>query len=325
MKKILSILVILALVLPAVLVPLSAYAASESEVSMPKFSKKEGTYTKSVKLTLTAEKGAKIYYTTDGSRPTINSKEYTKAITISKSTRVRAIAVKNGKASLIRSREYIIKVQKPTVETKQVKIEGVSKAQITLKPMDSKTTMYYTVNGDKPTKKSTKYTEPILVDLNDTVKVRSYKDGCTSRTITLDLSEEFPSDLEQQILDDMNAARAKEGLGSLKFDKKVQQGTDIRVEEYRVWEDDDDPVGYAHGRPNGDSWVYVYEDIGLNIWTYSSTGEILAMAMNPNSLFTAWMNSPGHRGAIMNPVYTHVSISVIYSNRCYYACAIFHD
>ena len=334
MKKSINILLILALVLTAVLVPLSAYAATDSEVAMPKFSKKEGTYTKSVKLTLTAEKGAKIYYTTDGSKPTSDSKEYTKAITISKSARVRAIAVKNGKSSLIRSREYTVKVQKPSAEYKGVKtdvvengveMEGVYRIQVTLKPMDSKTTMYYTVNGEKPTKKSKKYTGPIYVKTNDTIKVRSYKDGCTSNTVTLNVSKGFLSSLEQQILKDMNEARAEEGLGSLKFDKTVQRGTDIRVEEYRCWEDADEPVGYAHSRPNGDSWLYVYDDIGLSIWTYDSTGEILAAAMNPNGLFTAWMNSAGHKAAILAPVYTHASISVIHSNETYYACTIFHD
>ena len=189
MKKTISILVILALVLTTILVPVSAYAASDSGVSMPKFSKKEGTYTKSVKLTLTAEKGAKIYYTTDGSTPTTKSKEYTKAITITKTTKVRAIAVKNGEKSKIRSREYTIKVQKPTVKYEEVLRNGEKVLKVTLTPMDSKTTMYYTTDGEQPTKKSKKYTKSIYVDYGDTVKVRSYKTGCTSRTVTLELPE----------------------------------------------------------------------------------------------------------------------------------------
>ena len=187
MKKTISILIILALVLTTVLVPVSAYAASDSEVSMPKFSKKEGTYTKSVKLTLTAEKGAKIYYTTDGSKPTTKSKVYTEAITIKKTTRVRAIAVKKGVKSKIRSREYTIKVKAPVVDVSVVTKSGKKMYKVTMTPMDSKTTMYYTTDGTKPTKQAKKYTKAIYVDLDDTLRVRSYKSGCTSRTVTVEL------------------------------------------------------------------------------------------------------------------------------------------
>ena len=213
MKKTISILVMLALILTTVLVPVSAYAASDSEVAMPKFSKKEGTYTKSVKLTLTAEKGAKIYYTTDGSKPTTKSKEYTKAITITKTTRVRAIAVKDGVKSKIRSREYTIKVKKPTVKYEEVLRNGENVLKVTLTPMDSKTTMYYTTDGEKPTKKSKKYTKSIYVDYGDTVKVRSYKTGCTSRTVTLELPKASHTEKDDYVNDGGQATIDSEVTG----------------------------------------------------------------------------------------------------------------
>ncbi len=63
-----------------------------------------------VKLT-TATKDADIYYTTDGTTPTAKSTKYTKEISVSKTTALKAIAVKNGISSKnVLSVEY--KIQK---------------------------------------------------------------------------------------------------------------------------------------------------------------------------------------------------------------------
>ena len=56
-----------------------------------------GDYYAAQKLTLkTATSGATIYYTTDGKTPTASSAKYTKALTVSKTTTLKAIAVKSG-------------------------------------------------------------------------------------------------------------------------------------------------------------------------------------------------------------------------------------
>lgn len=53
------------------------------------------TFNGTATVTMTA--AGKIYYTTDGSTPTVNSNLYTDAITIDKTTTIQAIAVENGK------------------------------------------------------------------------------------------------------------------------------------------------------------------------------------------------------------------------------------
>jgi len=53
----------------------------------------------STQVTMTAETGASIHYTTDGSTPTANSTLYSSAITLSDTTTVKAIAVKDGASS----------------------------------------------------------------------------------------------------------------------------------------------------------------------------------------------------------------------------------
>jgi len=71
---------------------------SQSTLSKaPQFSKNGGFYNGSVTVTLSAENGAEIYYTTDGSYPTFGSTLYTEPITMDKTTVLRAMSVENGK------------------------------------------------------------------------------------------------------------------------------------------------------------------------------------------------------------------------------------
>ena len=50
--------------------------------------------------------GASIYYTVDGSAPTAESAEYESALTLSATTTVKAIAVKDGVASAVASKTF---------------------------------------------------------------------------------------------------------------------------------------------------------------------------------------------------------------------------
>jgi hypothetical protein len=55
---------------------------------------------------MSAESGATIYYTTDGSVPTSSSTQYTEALTLSDTTTVKAIAVKDGTSSSVASKTF---------------------------------------------------------------------------------------------------------------------------------------------------------------------------------------------------------------------------
>ena len=55
-----------------------------------------GKFSKSVEVSITAQDGAKIYYTTDGSEPTANSTEYSAPFTVTGDTTVKAIAVREN-------------------------------------------------------------------------------------------------------------------------------------------------------------------------------------------------------------------------------------
>lgn len=67
------------------------------QVATPTFTPAEGTYTEAQDVTITcATEGATIYYTLDGTNPTVNSTAYTAAIAIDDTTTVKAFAVKEG-------------------------------------------------------------------------------------------------------------------------------------------------------------------------------------------------------------------------------------
>ena len=80
-------------------------------VAAPTFSVPEGTYTEAQTVTLACEtEGAAIYYTLDGTDPTAESTLYTAPITISTTTTVKAIAIKDDVLSTVASATYTFPV-----------------------------------------------------------------------------------------------------------------------------------------------------------------------------------------------------------------------
>lgn len=64
------------------------------------------TFTESTQVTITAESGAAIYYTTDGTNPTSASTAYSSAITLTDTTTIKAIAVKDNVTSSVASKTF---------------------------------------------------------------------------------------------------------------------------------------------------------------------------------------------------------------------------
>ncbi len=98
-------------VAPAVLTP--TFAPEEGKVA------DDNTFSKTFKLTLTtATEGATIKYTIDGTKPTADAAlTYSEPIEISKTTKVRAIAVKDNDKSYETAVEYVLVSNKPLTVT----------------------------------------------------------------------------------------------------------------------------------------------------------------------------------------------------------------
>ena len=97
---------------------------ADAQTAAPEFSLDGGFYTNSQTVKIYAEDGnAKIYYTTDGKEPTINSMQYSSPIQINTTTPLRAIAVVNGEvASDITTATYFIGVNNIPTSIKVVSL-----------------------------------------------------------------------------------------------------------------------------------------------------------------------------------------------------------
>lgn len=89
-----------------------------TQLAAPTFNPAGGAYDSEQSVTISAAEGAKIYYTTDKTDPTTSSTEYSGSITVSKTTTIRAIAVKDGYTnSEIAEATYTINTPTPTTYT----------------------------------------------------------------------------------------------------------------------------------------------------------------------------------------------------------------
>jgi len=91
----------------------------------PHFSIGSGTYSSPLKVTITAEPKAKIYYTTDDWTPTEHSLQYSAPITIDSTTILQAIAVfPDGSRSRTAWEVYTLKGVSPAVSALPAPIQG---------------------------------------------------------------------------------------------------------------------------------------------------------------------------------------------------------
>lgn len=80
------------------------------EVTPPVFSPKAGIYTDEVEVTLNAEEGLKVYYTTDGTEPTLSATLYDAPFKLTETTEVQALAADaDGNMSQVVKAKYEIK------------------------------------------------------------------------------------------------------------------------------------------------------------------------------------------------------------------------
>ena len=84
-------------------------------IASPVISLASGTYEETQSVTITAEAGASIYYTLDGSTPTSESTAYTGAISITESCTLKAIAIVGGESSNVASATYTINLPLTTI------------------------------------------------------------------------------------------------------------------------------------------------------------------------------------------------------------------
>lgn len=109
---------------------------------------------------------------------------------------------------------------------------------------------------------------------------------------------ELPASPAMQVINLVNAERAKEGLPALEFDAKIADAAIVRAKETEI--------SFSHTRPNGTSFSTALKEQGIS---FRGAGENIAWGQrSPEEVMKAWMNSSGHRANIMNKNFTKIGV-----------------
>lgn len=101
-----------------------------------------------------------------------------------------------------------------------------------------------------------------------------------------------------QVLELVNAERAKAGAAALTLDSKATEAAQTRAQEIQR--------SFSHTRPNGSSFSTALTEAGVS---YTASGENIAYGQNSaQAVMEGWMNSSGHRANILNQNFTSIGI-----------------
>lgn len=251
-----------------VLALFSIYHASE-----PVASPVSDTYSEDQNVTIAVKNGSKIYYTTDGTEPTVNSTEYTGKFKVTEGTTVvKFIAVNEyGFTSDVITEEYVINYEAPSAPTiypEKTSFEQANSVMVTINnyPVDAK--VYYTLDGTLPDENSTLYTGAFALPEGSTIINVLVVDnhGLTSRT-SKTYSVTYVSNVTEEVAVE-NIWNALESAKIVDEDHKDEEGLECELEYYTKSEIDDltmymyyffvdgIPADYWYGADDAQGTVY---------------------------------------------------------------------
>ena len=155
------------------------FQIEETTCATPTFSPAEGVYGSTQSVTISTDtEDASIYYTINGNTPTSSSTLYEGAISVSSTTTIKAIAVKDGMDdSDVATATFTIAEPCATPTFSVAEGTYTSNQNVSLSCATDGATIYYTTNGDTPTSSSTAYSSAITVSKTTTIKAIAVKDG----------------------------------------------------------------------------------------------------------------------------------------------------
>lgn len=262
----------------------AADAVAKYYVEAPAVSVESGEYTTDIEVKLTSDYGYNIYYTLDGSDPTINSSLYSKEIEISEgTTTLKCIAANQYNiVSDILSAEYKVEYKAPDAPTISPRSGSYETEQlIVIGNIPAGGKAYYTLDNTTPTDKSTLYTGPFdMPSGNNVLSVITYdkngqKSSVVKRNYVLNLSDKVTQERALEIL--WQAMEHKNMVNSehlssdgepvkLVLDaKKTISGKSVWVFDiYVTTEQGDMKANYQMGVDSEASYVYtVYDNNGV--------------------------------------------------------------
>jgi hypothetical protein len=160
---------------------LSAQAAAAAPALSPGTESFSGT----ASVTMSdATAGATIYYTLDGSTPTISSTVYTAPISLSATTTINAMATASGyDQSATTTATYTLSTQVATPTFNPGSGTITQPTSVTINDSTSGATIYYTTDGSTPTTASTPYTGPVSVNATETLSAIAAASGDSNSNV----------------------------------------------------------------------------------------------------------------------------------------------
>lgn len=131
----------------------------------------------------TSTSGATIYYTTNGSDPTKNSLKYSGTFILEKDATIKAVAYKNGKYSAVKSRDVQVdQCATPSADADDSK-QYTDSVKVSLSCVTADSRIYYTTDGSDPIRYGKRYSEPIVLTSNTTLKIFAEAKGYTNSAV----------------------------------------------------------------------------------------------------------------------------------------------
>lgn len=133
-------------------------------------------FTDSVAIALSAQPGASIYYTLDGSAPNQGTKLYTGPLTLRSSATLKAVAYFKGwNKSPVSVNNYVLVPPAPKAQPTGGNFQD--SLVVTLSSTASGATIRYTLDGSQPTVSSPAYTAPLMLRATTQVKAATMLPG----------------------------------------------------------------------------------------------------------------------------------------------------
>lgn len=168
------------------------FIPNQSSFSLPS-TNSDGTqkvYTSVQSLVLSSADSGDIYYTTDGSVPTIgapNTLKYSAPITLDKNTTVSSIVYKNGEQSNIATSSYIINIPPQTINAPATNIgtkaEVAQNTVLYLSTNDQNAAIYYTIDGSNPDSTKLKYNPSLGIKLDHSYVIKAVAINGTQKSV----------------------------------------------------------------------------------------------------------------------------------------------
>lgn len=140
---------------------------------------------------------------------------------------------------------------------------------------------------------------PKIVGAGTTEITAGTYDGARRDTITVNVVAPPVEQWKREVIDLVNAERAKAGVAAVSWGDTCTSAANLRATEIKT--------SYSHTRPDGSQWYTVCPIPA----TGGKSGENVAAGasvVSPATVVSAWMNSPEHKKNILDPEFTRLAV-----------------